>query len=107
MSWKLLFIICVGAGLDFTDSSRSGFVRVVVRPRASDSRQSFHLWYVSGDASQDYFADGMTDLLITDLLQTDSLRGDLPHFGYVQSPQASSEDRARVERRRQSESRHP
>jgi hypothetical protein len=39
-------------------------VRVAVLPLES----------LSGDASQDYFADGMTDALITDLVQISALR---------------------------------
>ena len=57
---------------------------------------------LSGDASQDYFADGMTDELITDLAQIRALRviSRTSVMAYKGRAQASPGDRARVERRR-------
>jgi len=49
-------------------------VRVALRPPKIRSLAVLPLENLSGDASQNYFADGMTDELITDLAQISALR---------------------------------
>src|SRR4029077_9336826 len=50
--------------------------RLLVRPRSPQIRSLAVLPFanLSGDADQDYFADGMTEALITDLGQIQALR---------------------------------
>jgi DNA-binding winged helix-turn-helix (wHTH) protein len=58
---------------------------------------------LSGDPSQDYFSDGMTDELITELVRADQrIASNLPYLGddLQRGPQALTGDRAGVERRR-------
>ena len=45
-----------------------------MHPPSSDLWRCFLLENLSGDASQNYFSDGMTDELITDLAQISALR---------------------------------
>src|ERR1700688_753865 len=61
----LLLIVLAASALYFRNRSSSSLIRsLAVLPLES----------LSGDASQDYFADGMTDELITDLGQISALR---------------------------------
>jgi TolB-like protein/Flp pilus assembly protein TadD len=52
----------------------SGAVRAVKIPRRFDSLAVLPLANLSGDSSQEYFADGITEALIAELSKTDSLR---------------------------------
>jgi serine/threonine-protein kinase len=76
-TWKSLLLICVVAGLAIglgywlQDRKNSNVVAV---PGAIQSIAVLPLENLSGDDAQDYFADGMTDALITELSQIKKLR---------------------------------
>ena len=57
------------------------FFHSIYSPAAIHSLAVLPLENISGDASQDYFAEGMTDELTARLAQISTLRGDLPHVG--------------------------
>jgi TolB-like protein len=62
------------ARFDFADSLRVAIAFACSYARGHPVPAVLPLDNLSGDASQNYFADGMTDELITDLAQISALR---------------------------------
>jgi TolB-like protein/DNA-binding winged helix-turn-helix (wHTH) protein/Tfp pilus assembly protein PilF len=76
MQWLVGFGLTVGLATIITIGT-VGWRHRLFATHASNGIQSIAvlpLQNLSGDSSQDYFADGMTDALITDLAQTNSFR---------------------------------
>lgn len=70
----LVAVVALAIGAGYWWKSRSTTKPRTVLPGAIQSLAVLPLDNISGDASQDYFADGMTDALITELSQIRKLR---------------------------------
>jgi TolB-like protein/Tfp pilus assembly protein PilF len=78
LSWRNILIVClllgVIGGLVFWKSSGKKGKTALPLPGAIQSIAVLPLENLSGDPAEDYFADGMTDALITELSQIRKLR---------------------------------
>jgi TolB-like protein/DNA-binding winged helix-turn-helix (wHTH) protein/Flp pilus assembly protein TadD len=72
--WGLVALAVVGLALALNLVSRRHGAPGMVAPQKIRSIAVLPLENLSGDAGQEYFADGMTDALVTDLAQISSLK---------------------------------